>query len=432
MPVRLSAAFPPPVVDPGYGDGPADVSGRWRLWSIGVLLVALAVRVAWVAAVPVSPISDSQAYDLLARNLAAGHGYVFEPGTPTAFWPVGTSAIYAALYKAFGVGHGPIVGFNLAMSLAGVGLTMALARDWFGPRAGVATGLLLAVWPGEVEFSTILASELPYNAFVLLALFAEGRDHWRPAGRATLTGLALTAACYLRPTAMLLPGVIAWCRLVGPGSGGRRPLAVVAETAAVAALMAALITPWAYRNYQAFGRPVLISTNGGAMLWMGNHPGSTGVYRDLPDWTEGYDEAERDEVLGRAARRHIRENPGLFVVMSASRLLVTHGRENIGVVWNEPGLIKTYGERVIFPLKVASTGYWWVALLLGLSGAWIAFRRLGLRRWLGLTPVALWGYYAAVHAVIIGGDKYHYPSVPFIASLGGLAVVVLLRRFRRG
>ena len=51
----------------------------------------------------------------------------------------------------------------------------------------------------------------------------------------------------------------------------------------------------------------------------------------------------------------------------------------------------------------------------------------GLRGLLGCTPLALWIYFALVHAVTVGQDRYHLPSVPYVAALAGVALARLSR-----
>ena len=43
----------------------------------------------------------------------------------------------------------------------------------------------------------------------------------------------------------------------------------------------------------------------------------------------------------------------------------------------------------------------------------------------------LWGYFAAVHAVTQASDRYHLPSVPYIAILAGLALAEAWQRYAR-
>jgi hypothetical protein len=74
-----------------------------------ILLLAIFLRVLWAYIVPVDPVADSFLYNEFAKSIASGNGYAFPNGDITVYWPVGTSAIYAVLYKVFGVSFLPIV-----------------------------------------------------------------------------------------------------------------------------------------------------------------------------------------------------------------------------------------------------------------------------------------------------------------------------------
>lgn len=80
----------------------------WRHPYARILLVALVLRAVWAFFVPVVPISDSNAYDVFAQNLA---------------------------------------------------------------RVAILTGALLSLWPSQIEFTTVVASELPFVTLLLVALW---------------------------------------------------------------------------------------------------------------------------------------------------------------------------------------------------------------------------------------------------------------------
>src|SRR5712664_2071723 len=96
-----------------------------------VLLLALLLRAVWALLVPVIPLSDSNAYDVFARNLAAGLGYCWSPGRMTAYWPVGTPFVYSVFYALFGHSYHAITLFHLVLGLTVILLSMLLAERWF-------------------------------------------------------------------------------------------------------------------------------------------------------------------------------------------------------------------------------------------------------------------------------------------------------------
>ena len=307
---------------------------------VTVLTTALVLRVAWGILVPVVPVADSNAYDVFARVLTEHGVYGWTPGEPSAYWPVGTSAIYAAIYSVFGIAYPPIVALNIALSTCIVGLTMWLGIMFFNQTTATIAGGLMAVWPSEVFYVTILASEIPFTLFVLLGFGAWFTSGLSNTTRALTTGLALGAASYIRPVALLLP-LIFWLSTLPNWHRARERFVVMILATAVIALM---IAPWSARNTKLFGHLVLLSTNGGTNLWMGNNPESTGFYMPLPTATDSLDEYTRDTILGEQAKQYIKEYPVSFVMRTIQKAVMLHAGETIAVHWNVEGIRYRFGE----------------------------------------------------------------------------------------
>jgi 4-amino-4-deoxy-L-arabinose transferase-like glycosyltransferase len=390
-----------------------------------VLALAVLARLVWACLVPVVPVSDCEAYDIFARNLAAGGAFGFAPDEPSLFWPPGTSFLYSLVYRISApeqLGFALATALNLACGVGLVALSMHLAREWFGRRAALACGLLLALWPMHVQFTTLIASELAFTLACLLALRA-WRRRSSPVRAALLTGLCLAAATYIRPTALLLPAVFALVDVLRD----RKLVAPLLRAAGALLVILACVLPWSLRNQRHFGRFVLVSANGGSNLWMGNNPQTTGYYQPLPELGLT-NQAEIDEELARRAKEYIRAEPAAFVVRTLKKAVLLHRSETIGVVWNEPGLQRAapslFGgaARGVKLLKLASTAYWWLALALALFG-WVRLARSS-GAWAALThpATALWAYFVVVHAVIVIQDRYHFPATPLIAALAGLGL----------
>ena len=106
--------------------------------------------------------------------------------------------------------------------------------------------------------------------------------------------------------------------------------------------------------------------------------------------------------------------------VSSSSFGSTRGNR-FGVVWNEPSLRARYGDRVLLALKIASNLFWWLALAFAALGI---VQRASAGRWRAVIepPALLWGYFALVHAVTVIQDRYHFPSIPWIAMYSGLAL----------
>jgi len=381
------------------------------------LYAALLLRVIWAIAIPVAPVSDSHAYDVFAQNIASGEGFCWKPGEYTAYWAVGTSAIYALLYSVFGHSYLPIVILNVLVGMAALVLAMSLARRWLGEIPAVLTGWILALWPLLIEYTTVLASELLFNLCVLAALWLASMPRWKLVPRAVATGVALAAASYIRPVALLI-APLAYLR---EAIIQKRLLKAIIACGITSLLMVALILPWSLRNLHVFNHFVLVSTNAGANFWMGNNPQTTGGYMELPK-LDIKNEAELDHELNRQAWEYIRQDPKAFVFRSIRKAVVLYDRESIGVSWNEQGIEQRYGHSLLLPLKLWSSGYWYLVLASAVMGTLFLLR---YRYWLDvvtLPPLVLWLYFTAIHGITVTGDRYHIPTIPFLAMLAAYGI----------
>jgi hypothetical protein len=303
-----------------------------------------------------------------------------------------------------------------------MGISMLLAEKWFNERVAIITGVLLALWPSQIQFCTVLASELIFTALVLVTIFVWFNEKMTLRSRALLVGLTLAGATYVRPTALLIPILLLFIRCVDTKEIFKSFIATII----VFIVMGLLIAPWSYRNYQVFGQFVMISTSGGVNLWMGNNPDATGGYIKIPDEVrikiKGMNEVERNQYLKSQGVDYIKENPLEFIKNSLIKLIKTHDRESIGIAWNQKGLVNRYGRVILLPLKLINQGYWLSVLILALTGIIILGKQQG---WLSVVThptVVFWGYFAFIHMILVAIDRYHFPSIPMIAILAALTL----------
>lgn len=399
-----------------------DIQAAWGLLAAGMVL-----RLVWATVVAVVPQSDSIAYDTFAMNMLEHGVYGWTAGEPTAYWPVGTSAVTALAYALLGRGDLAVELPNLVAGAVLMRMTYLLGRLWFGPAVGLASLALVAFWPNLIFFTTVLSSELFFLALTTSGLWLWSRRRGTP--DLVLAGILWGLACYVRPVILLLPAALALAELrLGP----RAAMAAAVRAAVAMALVLVVVSPWTLRNAARLGEPVLVSTNFGPNFWMGNNPETSGGYMPLPDRVEGLSETERARVLADEAKAHIRAEPGAFVLRTLTKALRLHERETIGVAWNSGGLEPALGERGLTALKLLATGYWYAVLLLAFAGSVVLVRSGGAGQL--LHPVLLsWAYFTALHAVIVVEDRYHMPNTPFVALLAAVAICALQsRRTARG
>lgn len=397
------------------------VNDKW-LWC--ALSLGLLLRVLWVLLVPVEPVSDSDAYATFARVLANYGVYGFTLDEPGAYWAVGTSAITAGTYLIFGVDNfvGVVI-LNILSGLVAIYFTYLLANLWFNRITAVVAAFIMAIWPNLIFFNSILSSEIWFIALTLAGLWFWSKKTGTPWINLLLCGVIWGIACYVRPTILLLPIALA---MVFIPSGFSAFFKELGKAFAVILLIVLVVLPWSERNTQLFGERVLVSTNFGPNFWMGNNPETTGGYMPLPAWVGGMSETERASALGDIAKQYIRDDVPGFVIRTLRKAVQLHERETIGVVWNEAALERGVGEKGVMLLKLIATGFWYLLLLLALAAIFIKLREKKILAFFHPT-IAAWGYFTALHAVIVVEDRYHMPSSPFIAVLAALAIVTFMQ-----
>jgi len=384
-----------------------------------LILVAVVIRIVWLSLVPVIPISDSHAYDTFARNLLTYGTYGWTKDQPSAFWPPGTSFLYVAVYKVFGANLIDIAVLNVGLSATLILSVVRVTIRFYGRDAAVFAGLVLALWPTLIAFTTILASELPYVVLTTLALDAWTTPNRQLMLRGCIAGLFLGAAALVRPIALVLP-ILFGTSIYLSGSLSREwAFAQLRLSVLSLVVMAAVVAPWTWRNLQLYGKAVPVSTNGGITFWMGNSPGTNGGYMDIPARLGGLNDYEQSRILEKEARQFIIDNPGLFVRRTLYKLFQLYSNESIGIVWNARGIEARFSEASVTLLKRVTQTTWLLILLIAFYGAIVRVRLDGLRRAICSPIVSSIGMYSLVHAIVVSQDRYHLAFAAQIAMLAG-------------
>jgi 4-amino-4-deoxy-L-arabinose transferase-like glycosyltransferase len=278
---------------------------------------------------------DTWEYEIVARNLLAGRGFVYP------FMGIERQAYLEPLYPFFVAAmHAATGGSFLALAVAQCLLSSLLAvvvyelaRLTFDRRTAIMAGLVVVIHPGlaanAVRFHVLTFDALGITTVALCALLWTRRPQ---PGRAALFG-AVTGACVLtRPTILAFSGLfgvwLAWRRRVAPVHG------LIALGIAVA-----IVAPWVVRNYLVLDAFVLTRSHVGFNFWLGNHPGATGGEGDPADPSGSRslfdrapaefrelvlaqpDEIAQDRVFREAARRYVLDDSVGFVLRTATKLV---------------------------------------------------------------------------------------------------------------
>jgi hypothetical protein len=177
------------------------------------------------------------------------------------------------------------------------------------------------------------------------------------------------------------------------------------------------LAPWWIRNYRLFHTFVLLTTDGGQNLWLGNRAGADGGLdgTNAPDPSpKGLTELEWDRWNYREAIRYMRENPGITARMSLTKL---------GRFWALTPQVGGWKLKAVF-LMVYAPLY-----AFGLYGLWTVRRRW--RDWFPL--VGLFAIYSAMYTILPTVIRHRLALEPVMIILAsqGLVAAWVIRVGRR-
>jgi 4-amino-4-deoxy-L-arabinose transferase-like glycosyltransferase len=393
-------------------------SDRRATWIIPVVIFALGlvVRLGFLLLEPHASLEgDEHSWLGLARSGIAKPWKPFAPANRgILFYP----PIYPWLLRLARDGFGS---FNAAMAAqAAIGALLApaivfLGRRLYGERPAVVAGIVVALLPELVWFSTHFWSETVFMVFLWWGLERTARAMEGPSRlwTALAAGLLLGLAALTRePALYFLP--IAALFLVRRGGAK--------DAGALILGCALIVAPWTYRNYNLFHELIPISTSGWFNLWQGNTSQSRDeVYRisdEIGDpvavWKHARQEATRNIRsrqpwwLGQKLRSEL---PPLLFGQSEPELhmFVRDAYGPVGPWWS-----------IVWRLLLAGPYFVLVALAI-----------YGLRSPLapGATPRSRWFlpaivvFYVLVHVASVGSSRYRVPLLPALGLLAsaGLA-----------
>jgi 4-amino-4-deoxy-L-arabinose transferase-like glycosyltransferase len=346
-----------------------------RAWpsAAAVFAIALALRLAHVLALRASPyfarpVLDAETYYWAARALAAGQGW----GEAVYWQPPGYPYFLAAVLRLAGPG---LLAPRLAQ--AGLGaltaaLTCAIGVRVFGRAVGLGAGLVVALYGTLIYYDAELLAPALAICLQMAALYCAGRAPTERGGRGWLaTGLLAGLTAVVNAPALALLPVLA--------VAARRRVGWLLLGAAVA------IAPVTLRNWTRGGELLLISSNTGINLYLGNNPryDQTVGLRPGRDWqallraprlhgVSGAGSASRFFV--RRVTAYARDDPAGFLALQARKFRLLAGGDEIprnqeiypvrawspvlrALLWKVPGLAFPFG--LLLPLAAVGLGVAW-------------------------------------------------------------------------
>jgi len=283
---------------------------------------------------------------------------------------------------------------HVLISAATVPMVACGAARLFGHRVGVFAGLLCACDPYLVRRSVHLMTEPLFTLLYLaggLCLFL-GNVSLRP-----VAGVLWALATLCRPNLVGLCLIVA---LVGLWRDRHQPKRLAMNLLSIFMFLLVL-SPWIVRNYRVHDAFVLLATNMGYNLWIGNGEGATGRYRDsyrtshLPKV-----EVWRERFYVQDAIDFIRQNMYSSFILYINKLLI---------FWkpNRPFALQIYFVFTVLLALLGTIFYWKVS-----------YTRIFILNIL---------YFNLSTAAFLSSARFAEPIYPILSVLAALAIDSLLK-----
>ena len=363
-------------------------------------LAGLAVRMLLLALEPAtSPVADERTWTDWARIVAErpsplAHKMIFHPPLYPYFL-----ALPFALTGSF-IAARVLQAIVATLLVPAVGRVGALA---LGPRTGLVAAAITAFYPELVWFSCHFWVE---NLFLVLLwwgfermLAADASGRLRSAVAA---GALLGAAVLARETALyFLPIAAGWLAFRRGRDGAVRGALLVTVALAV-------VAPWTYRNWVAFGAFVPVSTASGQNLFQGNARIPRDETYRMVDAVQGRIEQYRyARAMGLAAIRE--RQPGWIFEKLGEEMPLFWEAESMALIHVKRGAYGKVAPAAALALSVVMLAPYLAVLVLAVRG----LPRLPAARPLALLLLFL-VYYNAIHVVAHGFNRYRLPVIPVL------------------
>ncbi|HID34445.1 MAG TPA: phospholipid carrier-dependent glycosyltransferase [Anaerolineae bacterium] len=416
---------------------------RWRLTLGVILLLALTIRLALIFLFPQADnlTGDSLEFDLLARNLLAGHGLSYKaPWLPSARKTPLYPWLLAQTYRLFGPGHfAPLLTLQAAADTLLAGMLARLARwAWRDRRLGLLAAVMWAAYlPGAQLAARLLADSLfVFLQVTAIFFFIQMVRHFQSRSQAflyaALAGAFLGLATLTRPTSLYFPlllglalaGWRVWSKRVRI-EARVRSAQLVSAFLILTLVMVLAVAPWFVRNYRAFGRVVMGSTLVGFNFFQTHFrldqpdfwrlPGVTPSLQAIHQLADarGLDlnEAELFQLGMAYGLEKVKAYPGRFLALSGLRVLQLWF--NLGFTWHPSKSTLLFAAVNLALLVMAfwaeARAWRWRRRLFAVEGGW--------RGVIHLTAILILLYYTLSHAVVIAAGRYIIPAIPFLIVL---------------
>lgn len=391
---------------------------KWRIFLI--FLLPFAIRLVALYLLMDTPRGDAADYENIALNIIKGNGFVSTRMGLYSYRPPLYPLFLACIFSIFTHSYLILGIFQAIIASITCVLVFRIGEYIFDEKTGLISSIIVASYPTLVFYSTQLLSETLFILilYLFIYVFYTVTDEPKRIYKWPLLGVLLGLGSLCRPVIFpFLFFLIPFC-FFSPEINLRKWILVMG-------FCLLTIAPWTIRNYRVHGELVLLTTYGGANLWMGNYSGATGYVggpKNINELVRGKQvaEVEKDKEFYRRGLNYMVNNPLDVVILSLKKLCL---------FWS-PFVKEHIGPKYI---RESDIDY---KTLIGLSFLFVVVFAV-----IGLFPVSrVWKqsklllmlliYFSLVSMIFYVSLRYRQPILPIISLFAARGVGFSFSRVR--
>ena len=406
-----------------------------KLFLVILVIIALLPRLAWIYFIQTQPYSDFLHLHNYGVNASNGDFTGFVDFYRVFPFKMSFGLVLAGIYSIFGTSLMAVKIFNVIMSVALVLIIYSGGKLLFGDKAGRISGLLAALWPADIMFTSVVASEhlflvLFTGASVLLLRFIKNytyKNYEFTNGNLLLLALGLLTALaqLIRPMAILLLPVAAVFILIYQryrsdlaASFGLKLKSIVLLCASYLVIINLINLP-----VQKITGIDVTRSDSGFNLMIGTNFSARGMF-NTEDFSlierNGYDIDKVHAEAQKIAFDRIKDNPTKLPRLFINKVNILWGNENYGYYWSTSPVKDTSAGNVVKShpkvFYSLSQAFYVLIIMMSICACLYSLRE---KRYDSLIILMIFGGIFFSYLLLEVQSRYHLPVMPLLIMFGG-------------
>lgn len=404
------------------------------LFLVILILLTVIPRVAWTYFIQTQPFSDFLHLHNYGINVSRGDFTGFVDFYGVFPFKIGFGMVLGALYFIFGSGLMVTNIFNIVLAVILVLILYTGGRTLYSEKAGRLAGLLTAIWPAHIMYTSVIASEdlflvLFTAAVVLMLTFLKKYTHKNyEIGNGNLimigAGILTALAQVIRPMAMILLPVFAVFVLIFNryradrlSDIGLRIKAVLVVTLTYVIVLNLINIP----IQNASGVDITRSGSGFNLL-VGTNSKADGMFNN-EDFAiikkYNYDFDKVHHASKEIALERVKSSPVQFVKLAIRKFEILWGNENFGYYWSTQSAGDSGAEKLVKShprvFYAVSQAFYILILLMAICAC---IYNLSEKRYDALIILMVFGGIVVSYLLLEVQSRYHLPVMPLLILFG--------------